>query len=584
MINNKKNKAIVSKIGIFSVFMLLAAISIYIYSPVIKTNAEGLPASITREAHVSLTANENMSLSLSTHFLSFEILSNGEGVFDSKSVTATVGSNIVSGFQLYLSADSTNPDLKDKKITDVISTRFDGALASSAMPANSWGYSTNGANYSRIPGLTEPARIVNVEEFTTDENKLNTNVSFGVKIDNTLAAGTYRGAVKFTLIGQSTGEEEPEPDFTTFSGIRFMNQMTPEICAAETTPSKYATQLTYYHDVSTDYVPTTYLRDMRDGKFYLVSKLADGNCWMDQGLRYLPKTTNTNEYTDLNTKASFSYTERTIDDWTLYGPKYPIAAEASHGDWSNHVWHNYGDGDFPDKYVNPIDNEYDIIRGRYGVYDGYGYSEDYGDDYRGYHYNWFAATGDNRSDSNTAVTSDDSICPKGWRLPAATGQKSFDNLITVYDVKYDYEDEDYLTDEQYDEVYSKYYRLMDSPLFFGLPGRYYSYGGYGKHSDYDYCGGNGTRYYLSCNDVGSKAYYWTADTMTNTEANLVELSDDKYNTTLMGAAKIFYIDNYDKYAAKIKDDPLPENSSATDQIEYINLRQINGYIVRCVAR
>lgn len=33
-------------------------------------------------------------------------------------------------------------------------------------------------------------------------------------------------------------------------------------------------------------VPETYLRDSRDGNFYLIRKLADGNCWMTENLRY----------------------------------------------------------------------------------------------------------------------------------------------------------------------------------------------------------------------------------------------------------------------------------------------------------
>ena len=71
------------------------------------------------------------------------------------------------------------------------------------------------------------------------------------------------------------------------SSIANMQDMTPEVCAATTTPNKTATALDTdgSHAGDPNYVPTKTLVDARDNNTYTVSKLADGKCWMTQNLR-----------------------------------------------------------------------------------------------------------------------------------------------------------------------------------------------------------------------------------------------------------------------------------------------------------
>ena len=71
------------------------------------------------------------------------------------------------------------------------------------------------------------------------------------------------------------------------SSIVNMQDMTPEVCAATTTPLATATQLDTdgSHHGDPNYVPTKTLTDTRDNNTYTVSKLADGKCWMTQNLR-----------------------------------------------------------------------------------------------------------------------------------------------------------------------------------------------------------------------------------------------------------------------------------------------------------
>ncbi len=563
---NAKTKQIASKVCIFAVFLLLAMVSVYLYSPVIRTNAEGsnIPTQEKR-TEVEFISNPNISLALSNNFVNFEVLTNEEGVFESRDILASVESNVSDGFQLYLSSTSEDPDLKHNKgADDVISTKFNGSVTSSTMQDNTWGYSLDSTNYTKVPGLLSPVVISSSQGFTTDQSKLKKNLTFGFKLSNSLAAGVYRGAVKLTLISGGPSEDDWEVDFTTFSGIRFMHQLTPEICAAETTPNVNATELTYYTTDDTNYVPTNYLRDIRDGKFYLVSKLADGNCWMDEGLRYLPSSTSTNEYTDLNTKSEFEYTEFRSAygseslPWDDQGYKTAMIAPLlpSRGSGVHSIAYSYSD--YPDVYHDPVGYEHDVVKS-------------------GYRYNWFAATAGNKTSTTTAATANDSVCPKNWRLPTATGQKSFDNLITVYGVKFNYEENGYETEEDYEDAVEKLDKITSSPLFFKYGGRYYNYSGNTSSGDYclEWDNGGGTW----CVEVGYKAYYWTADTMTKAQANILE--DEQYKTHNMGAAKLFY---FGEYSARILDDPIPEYITASEQVGYPNIRLINGYPIRCVVR
>lgn len=84
------------------------------------------------------------------------------------------------------------------------------------------------------------------------------------------------------------------PDKTMFD-IEYMQEMTPEICDASPTP------VAFLQDGSLNTaVPETHLTDARDGTSYTVRKLADGNCWMSENLRFnLGGRTLTSEDTDI---------------------------------------------------------------------------------------------------------------------------------------------------------------------------------------------------------------------------------------------------------------------------------------------
>ena len=163
--------------------------------------------------------------------------------------------------------------------------------------------------------------------------------------------------------------------------ISNMQQMNPNICKANTTPNRTATQLDTdgFHHGDPNYVPTKTLTDTRDNNTYTVSKLADGKCWMTQNLRIAGKTITP---ADSNVTANYTIPASSINGFNAYN----------------------------------TNNAYlDSIHGGY--------------------YTWTTATAGTGTTAlsanghNTTV----SICPKGWRLPTSGNSNSeFQTLYNNY--------------------------------------------------------------------------------------------------------------------------------------------------------
>ena len=161
--------------------------------------------------------------------------------------------------------------------------------------------------------------------------------------------------------------------------ISNMQQMNPNICKANTTPNRTATQLDTdgFHHGDPNYVPTVTLTDTRDNNTYTVSKLADSKCWMTQNLRIIDKTITP---ADSNVTSNYTIPASSLSGFSSY-------------DTSN----AYVDSD-------------------------------------GGFYTWYTATAGTGTQSmstqgqNTTV----SICPKGWRLPTGGNSGEFQALYNNY--------------------------------------------------------------------------------------------------------------------------------------------------------
>ena len=205
-----------------------------------------------------------------------------------------------------------------------------------------------------------------------------------------------------------------------FNGIKTMQEMTPQICA----------------DAQEN--DTTMLEDARDGKMYWVAKLADGNCWMTQNLE-LDLSTSTPLTSELSDVTS---------SWTPTSNTYTSAQDGSNSDYVAQSWNlgkyvwktpnssNYCNPDtgFSDSscapYWQDVSNMTPMTAPRTdGIsVEGNTYDAHY---LAGNYYSWDAATANSVGDTGTATQS---ICPKGFELPLHNGDKSYNSLISAYDI------------------------------------------------------------------------------------------------------------------------------------------------------
>ena len=354
--------------SIFSLFLIFGFTILSIFAPIFGSNA-------TNNSTQELAAEVNPVISLSAPTeLSFNINPTAAGVFDSKELTVNISTNAIKGYELYFSSEDEQTNMKHTtpSITQSISSTFTGSLTSTNMQNNTWGYSLNNTDFKSIPKKTEQVKLKDLNTHPTPAERTQ-SIYFGVKADTTLPSGTYEKNVIFTAIAHAN---PPKPQKTLHS-ISTMQQMTPAICTATTTPLATATQLDTdgSHHGDPNYVPTKTLTDTRDNNTYTVSKLADGKCWMTQNLRIINKTITP------------------------------------------------ADSDVTSNYTIPASSISGFDSGAYEASNAYLDSD-------GGLYKWYTATAGTGTYYMPSTTV--SICPKGWRLPTGGNSGEFQTLYNNY--------------------------------------------------------------------------------------------------------------------------------------------------------
>lgn len=300
-----------------------------------------------------------------------------------------------------------------------------------------WGYRYNLSdsasdqtrNYLKVPSISDPeANIVPKEKITAENGTIAKvlTLGFATAVDGNLPAGEYSDKIVVAIT--ATPKQT-----SAFGLISTMQEMTPEICASATTPRVDAAlpDSTGIHHGDDRYVPETTLIDTRDNKSYLIRKLADGNCWMGQNLSLNLSTEKplTNIDTNLISKSSWQPENTTQANTGVVWEKDDGAARSISVGWDQY-W--AGGNSFTADGSEAQGGEV-------------GYAQ------RGNYYNWFAATAgsgkltdiDSTTDGDRVIDGavQDSICPKGWTLPAGGNSsvgitdgsvKSFYNLAQFY--------------------------------------------------------------------------------------------------------------------------------------------------------
>ena len=285
------------------------------------------------------------------------------------------------------------------------------------------------------------AKVASLSSSTSGEqasSKFKTTYSVYTTIDQ--PAGTYSGNVEYVMLHPSTTTVMPtntleqafaaagkskksgilDPTTGQTGSYYRMQDMENAICNAATL---------------TDSDNSIQLVDDRDNKLYWVTKLTDGHCWMTQNLDLdlSPSRVLTSEDTDLNdnsllgayyTGYSYNASSRVIS-WKPTNTTRDYQGGTGTG-WSNNNnvaysldpgnW--YWDGDDSTPNCNYLDSTKGCTHFTQNATGANAHLS------VGNYYNWSAAIASDGSSSlssstynNITLNPQNSICPKGWRLP-----------------------------------------------------------------------------------------------------------------------------------------------------------------------
>ena len=266
------------KIGIFSLGLFVAAFAVYIYSPIVGSHAD----ENSKDTEISLTVNSRLGIRVNTELID---LSGTMSSFVQGDVDVDVATNSQFGYTLAIEDkdDDTNMIHVNSSVSDTVSSEFTGAMSSSNMEDNTWGFKFNDNGFYAIPVAGSPVAI----KRTTAKSEADyetTTVTFGAKIGYNLTAGDYEDDIKFTAYVNGV---DGGPEDGTKPGEPGVNPDSDKMQSFDCSTLEASTSRT--------------LIDKRDGNTYTVAKLADGRCWMTQNLRLAGKTISNADSDTFNT-------------------------------------------------------------------------------------------------------------------------------------------------------------------------------------------------------------------------------------------------------------------------------------------
>lgn len=326
-------------------------------------------------------------------------------------VAATVTVQNSGGYSVYLG--TSKPNLTRTGGVEIIAP-ISGSVTYDNIARNTWGfaYSTSGAVandaiYSAVSTVGNGTKLGENTDSSIASDTKTFNLSFAANIGDDKPAGTYSTNVTLSVVSSPV-------TISTLADLTEMQSMTTKVCEDSAIGD------------------TKQLKDVRDGKYYWVTKLADNKCWMTQNLDL-----------DLSTSKTLTPADSDVlSDWT---PGYSTASSATGSTILNSATgqRSWSLGDY--RIANPTASSNCGIQKSSaadcaGQFTGYSTpmteTKDANAHYLlGNHYQWNAATA-GTGETITGGQATSSICPKGWKLPESnsTTAGSFGGIVNVYSV------------------------------------------------------------------------------------------------------------------------------------------------------
>lgn len=436
--------------GWSSYFICLGLLLIAFLCPIVPQASKATEAyKLSGAATIAVSVGEEVIL---------DIEPSATGTFGSAITDVMVSTNNQSGYSLYFGTlDQTNSlvnvSSSDNAGISAISTHTSG----NDFQANTWGYALTDATdspriFAPVP-LYDTVPILQTSNSTTDHYRL----TIAANIDTALPAGQYSNNLMISAIANPT-------TISTLQDLVYFQDMTPEICANT-------------GNIEAGQEVTKQLIDIRDNQEYWVAKMADQECWMTQNLALnidaekglsmndsdinYPNTVWSVEHpgTDITGTTKIVPADTSFDTSPTTKPSYKSTNSYNLGKWIlaipnanefcsnvlNHLsecsnlyldvsdvtkWRptftaqaGTWNGKTYDYVTVKLDNAQDVSAG--GEYDAHYLTGNY--------YQWNTAVAGSAGDFDGSRTRmPDSICPKGWKMPALTGEGSLWQLVQHY--------------------------------------------------------------------------------------------------------------------------------------------------------
>ena len=306
--------------GSSAAFLLIMAAMLFV-----PTAAQPEASAVEDNTGISTYATTpTVGISLPTSINFADVLPTPSGATTTATADLTITTTDSAGYSLYLYSSDGDNSLKPKisslaNISQIDATAGDVGLTLSSLKPNTWGYNLgtsapdDNTTYSAVP--TNNSTPIQTKD-TSDTNSANDTymLSFGAKVDSTIASGAYSNALTVAVVA------EPR-------AIIYIQDLTLADCQSRASDA--------------DFIVT----DRRDDNDYTV-RYINGACWMTQNLRLSGGRTLTSADSNVASSWEFpnnslksggtnyignSYTEAglTIDSNTSYGGYYNYCAASA---------------------------------------------------------------------------------------------------------------------------------------------------------------------------------------------------------------------------------------------------------------
>ena len=258
-------------------------------------------------------ATPTVGISLPTSIDFADVLPTPSGATTTATADLTITTTDSAGYSLYLYSSDGDNSLRPKisslaNISKINATAGDVGLTLSSLKPNTWGYNlgttapTDATTYSAVP--TDNSTPIQTKD-TSDTNSANDTytLSFGAKVDSTIASGAYSNALTVAVTA------EPR-------AIVYIQDLTLSDCQSQASDADFT------------------VTDRRDDNDYTV-RYINGACWMTQNLRLSGGRTLTSA--DSNVASSWSFPGNSLTSGNSYTEaRSLISSNTSYGGYYNY--------------------------------------------------------------------------------------------------------------------------------------------------------------------------------------------------------------------------------------------------------